>query len=257
MENWIIDQIIQGFGGFDKFLEFLPSERVEHVLNGKYINDLPVDLLATVLSYVNSRDVYKIIRVCKLWKDVVFKKHHFWSRLIKSKLLNEFKSFNTFSFSDIEQLKGQVEWVFKPILLRGDDNRKKYLKNLHEIYLFVDDLGRLHRKNRQDGYCLCKTLKDGKELNISILYRSSEFNIEEGSYKMRMDDNYLNVSKWGSDGTGKIVKFEWTYEGDMKYHYTEDIYVPHGNGKWIFNDGFILEGKGVAHLGEPRFIKRK
>ncbi len=31
--------------------------------------------------------------------------------------------------------------------------------------------------------------------------------------------------------------------------------VEHGDGKWTFADGSILEGEGVAYKGEPRYIE--
>lgn len=237
-EVWITEQIVKSFGGFKNFLEFLPTEIQKNVLEGKRINDLPSDLLAKVLSYVDLKDIKNLFSVCKYWNNIINTKPHFWNPFIKIKLKKEnLPDFNTFSFSEIETtMRCKMEWIFRKNFLHLDGKK-------------------LHRHN---ACCNLNLVNDG---NTSILYYSplhQKFNMMLGRYILKNGFNYLDVSKWLLPGKGKLKTKDWYYEGDMKFSFKEDMYLPHGDGKWTFeDDGYVLEGKSVAYEGEPRFIKRR
>lgn len=146
-EVWITEQVVNSFGGFKKFLEFLPTEIRKTVLEGKRINDLPSDLLAKVLSYVDLKDIRNLFSVCKHWNNIVNTKPHFWNPFIKMKLKN-LPDFNTFSFSEIEtSIRCKMEWIFRKNFLHFDGKK-------------------LHRHN---ACCNLNLVNDG---NTSILYYS-------------------------------------------------------------------------------------
>ena len=106
----------------------------------------------------------------------------------------------------------------------------------------------------------------------------------------KIDNNKFHESSWfeakGFDYNGKMISIGAKH---LKYHRIEidcpdalvatriiraypngdifdgsgiressaDSFLPHGNGKWTFFDGSILEGEMIACRGEPRYKKRK
>jgi hypothetical protein len=87
----------------------------------------------------------------------------------------------------------------------------------------------------------------GKYIGIATeLYQSKWRKVEQNNYYTPRA-----TMEWNSKGT--------YYVGQAKSHDKSNLrnFLPHGNGKWTFPDGTILEGDGVAYKGQPRHIIQK
>lgn len=132
-EEWIYKQVIENHK--KRFIETFKAE-IEYFANGARITDLPVDVLAKLLSFVDSKDVYNCMRVCKLFYEAT-KKDHFWNRLIRKRLEDALVEprfipiIGNFYFPEycMESRVSRYEWIFA----------KKYLKfslTYKDIYIY-------------------------------------------------------------------------------------------------------------------------
>jgi hypothetical protein len=200
------------------------------------------DFLVFVLSYTYLSDTNAIMRTCRAWYNTT-QKQAFWKRRIDQKAP---PLFNVFHSLLPETVRHQVEWLFREdwmIVYCGSYCRKSF-----------------------DGTWLRQYGKKGKLWRVTS-YRSS-------SHVFRFVGKFIQFTFVTDDETdckySKILLdfnvFEsnicngtfWCRNGDLyvgESHLFGAKYIPHGDGKWIFSDGTILEGEGIAWKGNPRYIE--
>lgn len=276
--GWLFEQVVIRMGGPNAVLSMLPNQdAIQEIANGTTINDLPLALLAKVLSHVERRSIFAMMQVCKVWLKAIHEQHHFWKRHIENALeyvisVNKvtykqhqaaIRMFNTFYSPVPETLRQQVEWVFKVHLVA-----QKWI-NLHEQICFNDS-------NMNEFFVIERTTWNNQNLANWIAlhalqctrvtsYVGKNFDDREGRYVnqvlvcMTLNSSYcefLDVPKYREVGSGTFIskKSNATFVGCVSHFPNSGGYQAHGDGKWTFDDGTVLEGKGVAHNGEPRFI---
>ncbi len=241
---------IDRFGGLEALLALLPAAYVASVVNYCHLDDhrFHTDLLAKVLGYTTLPDTLPVMRTCKRWY-VSTQSRTFWRKRISDKIWKDYRSIKCIELFDPfcivkETLREQLEWLFR----RG------------WIFSVTD---------RNNDYCIVRKIDDDHQVSMDKLDmkypRISKMSplIDEywfpqnnegvkWSNRIRLIVNGIFVTRntiWiASDG----AKFEGGATLDA-----EKYIVPHGDGKWTFPDGTILEGVGVAWMGEPRkAIKR-
>jgi hypothetical protein len=237
---------IDRFGGIENILRLVPA--------GDYVNYVSTychltvkefksgAILSYVLSYVSLKDVLPIMRTCQLWYKATQSKT-FWLRFIREaksttlKHIEHIQLFDTFCFPG-EALREQVEWLWHLdwIYVGVYEKKNEYIivrrtnMSSRKIEIVIHN-GKIIRK--------CKLTKGLFEIwyfNQPQQW-SNRINDENG---VAIERNVIYQAENGAVFTGKGFKDA-----------NEDI-LPHGDGKWEFPDGTILEGKGVAWMGEPR-----
>ena len=217
--------------------------------------------------------MFIIMQVCKQWHLAATTKNHFWKRHIDDALnswivnhnietreyVQAVRMFDTFSSPVQETLREQVEWIFKQeswlqvrhakpkpfIVIRRHTFVNTGLQNSFCIALPVRLLVVALRdveadfKDKKTGRFISKRVNPAHD--ISGFY-TIWVNVPSGNNLLRK-------------GLGKVVFPQFgTFEGEIMYDGEKNSIQAHNNGKWILNDGTILEGAGVAYRNEPRFI---
>lgn len=272
--GWLFDQVIFRVGGTDALLHLIDPNIVKEIASGKSINDLPIALLAQVLSYVERKSVFYMMQVCKLWHRAICEQNHFWKRHIDNaldfviadkKITNKqeqcaIRMFSTFYSPVPETLRDQVEWVFKVHLTvqKWTNIHKQICDSKQRMYLVFE---RTTWTNRNVANWICL---DIMKCVRATWYIGARFNDMEGRYVNRIlcfdipNRNYcafMDIPKYNELGIGTYIYVQMgaTFEGSVAYFHGSG-YMAHGDGKWTFDNGVVLEGAGVAHMGEPRFI---
>ena len=259
--EWLLQQLALYFGGQEQLIQQLPQSVVDYIKHGKTFYSLPMDLVASILSYISLRDVRNVRSTCILFAQAM-RKQHFWHRLIAQKLeqiitldvkakmyANAIRKFNTFECPVPETLRDQVEWIF----------RKKWYHIFCNESASSPNCIHFDRTTWKD-----TNLSNKISLNLSTLsicwYESSDFNDLDGERHQignHPDEfEYLIISDKKILAKDRVKKYNAVYEGQYTLD-NENIFQRHGDGKWTFDDGSVLEGKGVAHMGEPRFVLEK
>ena len=236
---------IDRFGGIDNILSLVPSsDYVTYVNSYCHLNVKQFqsgDILPCVLSYVTLKDVNCVMNTCHAWLKATRSKT-FWVRLIreakeKLKHIEHIALFDTFCFPG-ETLREQVEWIWKENWIRskviGKQKEHNIVRKTHEydkqVSIAIKD-GKIVR--------MAKFLKPRSEFwyfNQSAQWSDRRSNVSGKA----IDRNVIYHTEDGAIFVGKATKDD------------NDNVLPHGDGKWTFSDGSILEGKGVAWMGEPR-----
>ena len=239
----------------------LPQKDVDYIVNGKNFYSLPLDIVASILSNISLKDIRRVRSTCVLFAQAM-RKQHFWHRLIAQKLKqiiasNEkykkyavaLEKYNTFESPVAENLREQVEWIFRKdwyTVFHGPSAAS--LKHVH-----------FDRKTWKSTNLSNKFLVDTTTLVSVCWYESKNFNELDGDShsigKHPAEFDYCIVAEKKIIGKWKTKKGT-VYEGQFILD-EEKKFVEHGDGKWTFHDGTVLEGSGVAHMGEPRYILQK
>lgn len=256
-EEWIYKQVIES--NKKRFIGTFQTE-IDYFRNGIRITILPLDVLALVLSFVDFKDVKNCMCVCKLFYEAT-KKDHFWNRLIKKRLeyaLVESRFISVignFYFPEYfkETMRLRYEWLFK----------KKYLncsltyKEIYQIERYID-FG--------SGFGSGRTIR--LKINVKTLqmlwlefhdlfynqFRDLKFydSVNKRIINLPLKNEYVFTKGKIDKIIGTIAKYNAQWSGSCIN--IGGVYVPNGNGRWIFKDGTILEGDNVAKNGEPVFI---
>ena len=251
-EEWIYRQVIEN--NKKRFIETFQTE-IDHFTHGARITHLPVDVLALLLSFIDLKDVKNCMGVSKLFYEAT-KKDQFWNRFIKQRLENALVEpkfipiIGNFYFPEYltEKFKTRYEWLFRKLYLKCSLTYKKTF----EIARFIDyGIGvvirlkidveslKIHWLELHDiHYIQFKDLQsiESQSRRIIDLLLKNEYVFSKGKI--------TNIS-------GRISKYNAKWIGACAEK--DQIYHPHGKGKWIFDDGTILEGDNVAKNGEPVF----
>lgn len=259
-EEWLFDQIILNAKSRQALIDMLPRDMVSGILNGPFLNDLPIDLLAKALSYISLSDIRNVRSTCIAFAQAM-RKQHFWHPLIQHALkycieqreitnqveIRNILAFNTFESPVVETLREQVEWIFKP---------------MRWTYFFIKTGQFVGRRTHSNTNLENKFRYGFNKLNSVTWYESARFYDDDGRYiSIGKGDNpiiRIEMQKGIYDkavGSKKIVELDAVFDGNLIYR--NGTWFPHGNGKWTFADGSVLEGNDVASMGEPRFILQK
>ncbi len=217
---------------------------------------LPKDLVSHVLSYVALSDVNAVRQVCRIWHEVT-QKPAFWKRLIESAKVIKTKwscplgnacvsckaaidAFDTFISPLPEPLVKQVGWMFRKqssnlVVFHSDDNLNRHVvrTNLEHIFYQIDN------SLIATVWVECRNPLKGRYVR--------DFHRGQPCKRLEMDD-FKNDS-------GIITTT--LFKGQCILIPNPDSTrraLPHGNGKWTFEDGTVLEGEGVAWKGNPRYL---
>ena len=237
-EEWAFKQMLKN----RKRLRELLQSDIKEVENGNRITDLPFDVLALCLSYIDIGDIRNCWNTCKAFSNVIKEKKHFWRAITKRQLLNiigEYSPvidvFDPFSSIIEEDLKDQFEWFFHP-------NWLTWYMDKNNIVCIID------RHSRKDWVLSCSI---NNEYSISS-YESplGKFDEDYGmKYILYKDGTKISLYR---DIVMKITqRFEMynaVWDGEGITLDDGDGYYIHGEGTWTFDDGTSLNG--FAEMGE-------
>ena len=238
--NSVASYVINFLGGPDAVLALLPPHLVERAKETCMFSLVTGNLLATVLSYVDRKDVYSVMQVCRSWSMIPYTHRRvFWSRMV-----GRLVPFDTF-FAIPQQLptrwdetlRQQVEWIFRP----------GWCKEHNGFY----------KRRTHDGFVL-------QYSKISSSYKV--YSEKANTWFVRDDNKMLwrtapNQSfAWDEacqgDDTGNVWLIDSSdgcvFVGTYLYDDKKKMIMAHGDGKWTFLDGTVLEGNGVAWKGQKR-----
>jgi len=242
--EWLLNQILLHLGGADIVVKHLPNELLEKALKVPSFNMFAPTELAMILSYTDLKDTKSIMLTCKKWYEAT-QRVHFWKQRIevaKRKIGGKlFQLFDTFKSPVQETLRDQVEWLFRRrswILVRSRSIVRRSRDHCIDQYFEGSNVSS-HCWFEPDSQTSFST-KKGKYVRVNIREKGL-IKIEKEKY----DDKKAVVKK--------ILDDDSIYEGEAEeMDSKKKVWTPHGDGKWIFPDGTILEGKGIAWKGEPR-----
>lgn len=199
-----------------------------------------VDLLAYLLSFVTLADVMSVLLTCKTWYRVVYEKREiFWKRLV-----NVHGNLDTFRPVPVipgdplvvETLQQQVEWLYR--------RNWKHVRGADGTYVL-----------RYNG--------SGRWLQISLGYvvlaAKCDWPFKEDSLRVELISNGV-LETTPKQNTGRISirsSNNTTFTGQALRVKSTQKFRPHGNGRWTFANGRVLEGRGVAWKGQPRWPNKK
>jgi hypothetical protein len=204
---------------------------------------LPIDILAIIFSFLDLRDIFNFIQVNKTFLKVMTKPEA-WKRHVHRGVVNflplkyqQFKYllplYDAFGGMEIETLKERVGWLFVRGCI-GFLSTKNYfvIQRNGSTFTYVVDI----LVDEKRVFCISHFVEKRKQSESSVYSRP--FWIHYVKYKFGV----ISEAKAYMDDFG-------LWEGECKPD--PEILEPHGKGKWIFDDGTILEGDNVACNGKP------
>jgi len=259
--EWLISQLVLKAKSQEALIAMLPPDLVASITTGPSITSLPIDILAQVLSYICKSDIRNVRLTCVAFAHAM-RKQHFWYPFIQQALnycikqrnitnqseARNILAFNTFESPVAETLRAQVEWVFKPLKWTkfSCQKNKQYVERCTHL-----------STNLENAFVL-----GTNTLQNVIWYESARFNDDDGRFISigKGDNPFLRIEmqKGIHDkavGSKKVTELNAVFDGNLVWK--GEKWLPHGNGKWTFSDGSVLEGNDVASMGEPRFILQK
>ncbi len=256
-DEWLLAIIVAELGA-KAVLNHMPAKLIANARKRPTITSFGITELAHILSFTYTADTLSIMLVCKQWHAAT-RRQHFWAKRIeraKKAYLSKgnFKkdptavvmAFDTFSSPVVETLRDQTEWVF----------RKLWIKSC-----FLSKTGQLTVRRRTNvSTCLCQFSNTDGMMMVRSWMKADGFEnngvhisekLQNGNVIMRIE-RPTGISKSGTM-CGHTENGHYNGEGREE----GSTFLPHGTGKWTFEDGEILEGKGVAFHGEPRMPYKK
>lgn len=234
---------------FNALYQRVGFDKIRSMAEAK-VPDLPVDLLAFVLSFVHLGDIKAVSCVCKKW-NAAFKLPTFWRRQVFQKFKESPKralceKFDNFFFSNRETLQQQVEWLFFRSHYRLQDDVHSpedlqitrwsnhgwavtwYYPSMYIRHTFVGNLMLSGEANVVDMAPACP--------EYECLEYDAQFSLDTRKFsqeRVRMTCKKMDGSMWKGQGTN----------GYMVH--------PHGSGEWTFPNGDVFRGEDVAFAGQP------
>lgn len=234
-EDWIISQLLTNSKTRKRFLDF---EEVEHIKNGKTLTDLPLDVLALVLSYCPLNNVKNCMLISKKCHEAITTRKHFWNRYIQQKLKTfvDPKYIGLYDTFIIKMtLREEYEWLF----------RKDWYNIGGDVDYYL-----IRRKNCNDMvYEIRIEIKTCKIVGIQY-YRSKRYSWQDDIceiYGIDSEVKYMKL-KYGRAVNGELIfKDNSIWKGEVN-----DKHVPHGKGVWKYKDLTIateaVNGKPVFNM---------
>ena len=267
--EWFLDTIRQEFG-----TEI--HARAQSLWNNMpTINSLPVDILAHVLSFVDRRDIFRVIRVNKKWHSAS-KKPAFWKLHIRRTLINAFaKVEERYKLCLTKHMQKHIIETFNPFVFTEYHDRPDlflkwccwdrpcYSRGFYIQFSNVEDISVRYVANMTKDMRLRVAFSFDFYLNRcvveSIEYtnrKEEEVPKDHGLMVTRHIGGHGNVRKirhvfvegvcQKTTGT-YITSAGHTFDGD----FLTNTEIPHGGGRWLFADGTTLTGDKVAFDGVP------
>lgn len=239
MEDWIISQLLTNSKTRKRFLDF---EEVEYIKNGKTLTDLPLDVLALVLSYCPLNNVKNCMLISKKCHEAITTRKHFWNRYIRQKL-KTFVDPKYIGFYDTliikQSFREQYEWLFR--------------SNWCKIAIDANFYAICHKDFRNKCYEVLIGIENCKLHSVQH-YNSHEFN-----WKYDICEFYsLNIEstkpvKYMKMKKGVCIEGELIFDnGSIWKGQVDDKNTPHGKGVWKYKDLTIateaVNGKPVFNM---------
>ncbi len=255
-EWFVINVLIPTAGGIGPFLtNGCTPELLAYARKRPTLSTLSDYVIGLILSHTRLEYTLPIMCTCKQWYNES-RKSTFWKARIVKKLMSirtdfgiaVYSGFNTFQSPVKETLREQVEWVFRDkswVLFEysvpEDDyiiSRKTHLNTCYEEWLEKTRHTFITRK--------WMILQAGKSVS---------YNFATEMVVQHLNGDYFKINSFNSPIAKELIRF---YPNGDKFEGSGlligNIYEAHGNGKWTFADGTILEGEMIACRGKPRFI---
>lgn len=113
-EDWIISQLVYSKENRKRLLE---SEDCNNLRNGKKLTDLPLDVLALVLSYFPLKHVLSYMLLNKKCYEAITTRNHFWNRHVLDRLkviIPNQKIIDSYmEYPLVESLRVKYEFLFR------------------------------------------------------------------------------------------------------------------------------------------------
>lgn len=238
-EDWIISQLLVNSKTRKRLLDF---EEVEYIKNGKTLTDLPLDLLAFVLSYCPLNSVLSCMLINKKCYEAITTRKHFWNRYIQEKLKNYLDPkyiglYDTFFIK--QSFRDQYEWLFR---LTWCNSAKENF-----YYLF---------RRRNLNYMVYEIVIDNETSKLHGIqyYNSKTFRWQEDTCEFySFDTEKSRFVKYMKMKHGKPVNGELVFkDGSSWIGELNDKHVPHGKGVWKYKDLTIateaVNGKPIFNM---------
>ena len=235
------------FGGIDVLLKYLDPNYVAYIRSFCHLSmkGMHLAILAHLLGFSALKDTNAIMRTCSMWYRAT-REQTFWKRRIEEQKRTKYAKirfidkFDTFCIS-VEPFVDQVRWLFyKGQSIYQDITCEMYTivrdSGPNLMYVVFDENGNIYFKaHQQSRVCHTFWYSYGEHVWIKRYIDSDgKFSKREVCRRYQNGDMY--------EGEGRLVSGEYRMEK----------VEPHGDGKWTFANGSILEGQGVAWKGEPR-----
>ena len=256
-EDWFFQQISASIETRASVRAMLGSAFFERLRNGKRFSDLPVDLLSIIFSFLRRKDIFAFIQVNRACLQVL-QKQHAWRRHVHQRLVEELPDtmekhrsllplFDAFGGLEPEPLEDQVGWIFnKP--------KSKYVILMHERQVGKHACFVIKRTKAKSMYVVnisiadkCVVYIDQQDTSLPFIIKRSEvYALKDSAIRyLKMENNLIVFAK------SYVSEVKATWEGSCKSD--SSTVIPDGDGKWTFDDGIVLEGKGVAKDAQPVF----
>ena len=205
------------------------------------LNDFNIDLLANILSYIDVSDIRNCWIVNKKFALIISTKLHFWKRQSdyamkrfakKHSIIHLSHLFHLFDpfFIKGESLKSQMGWIF--------DSRYFNMCDYHNLFF-------IYKRHDNSKWSRFKIYIESKTLFVVSVYTSKYSIIMNGLVKSYYPEGgdvvfqeLLNGKTVRANGYVPSQCAFWNGEVYPK----GSQYIPHGKGKWTFDDGGISEG---------------
>lgn len=241
------------------------QEVVAAMIEDMPFSRVPNDILCKILSFTPRADTLKVMCVCKKWYQQT-RKPLFWMPRIEAvkettvrarggsrqeewfKVIPAFLTFDTFASPVKETLQDQLQWLWKPELVRfgcTGETARLYRRTVRDT---VYEEQRCLSDNTVTGRVWFKsTTTDYDKEMVAVfgeMYALRRLEVE--THRAAIARHIARHTRYGVfEGQGLLLQAKGS---------SQKMYLPHGNGKWTFKDGSILEGEMVACKGEPRYL---
>ncbi len=214
------------------------------------LNDLNIDLLANILSYIDVSDIRNCWIVNKKFAQIMSTKLHFWKRQSDYALIRYAKKHSIMHLSHLfhffdpfyikgESLKSQMGWLF---------DWKKFV--ISSEFFINNDTVLIHKQHDNCKWTRFRILYTSKKLYAVSIYNSDSHVLQNSVLETFYTDGRRTVAEYLNH---RIVKANGYVPSQCAFwngevYEKESLYIPHGKGTWTFDDGRISEG---AIHGKP------
>jgi hypothetical protein len=252
-EDWIISQLVYSKENRKRLLE---SEDCDHLRNGKKLTDLPLDVLALVLSYFSLKHVLYYMLLSKKCYEAITTRKHFWNRHVLERLkriIPNQKIIDSYlEYRWIGSLRENYEYLFRKewfTFLKG----KRIDQYENECFI-------IERATNLSRCLIYIDYKTFKMLSVIIYYNDND-DVED----FKICPEKFGFLKYMKKNSYRVVKakFEFednsTWEGDVKIE--RGKYYPHGQGIWEYKglvvSNLAYESKPVYDIKPEEYLKIK
>lgn len=251
-EDWIISQLVYSKENRKRLLE---SEDCENLRNGKKLTDLPLDVIALVLSYFPLKNVLSYMLFSKKCYEAITTRKHFWNRHVQEKLKSIIpyqKVIDSYmEYPLVETLRVKYEYLFRKDWFRFKD--EKMIDRYGNEEFIIERMTHLSRTIIYIEYGTFKLL--------SITVHNNNNDTED--FKICPEKfGFLKYMKKISYRIRTAIfefKDNLTWEGDVESE--KGQFYPHGEGEWRYKglvvSNLAYQGKPVYDIKPEEYLKIK